>query len=130
MGLLLDTNVLIEIEKGNKQVIEKLERIKSEKPHITALTVSEFITGTLACITSEQENALNALTKYPVLNTTLSSSILLSHFSHILAKKGRKIPLYDLFIASIAIDNDLTLVTMDNHFKRIPGLEVIYINQQ
>jgi len=124
MNLLIDTNILIEIENGNKKIIDELEKIKFNKLYISSLTISEFVDGSLKCSTAEQEKTLNALKKYPVLNTTLSSSILLAHFSHVLTKKGRKIPLYDLVIASIAVDNDAILLTMDNHFKRIPGLEV------
>ncbi|MBW2986040.1 type II toxin-antitoxin system VapC family toxin [Candidatus Woesearchaeota archaeon] len=126
MNLLIDTNILIEIENGNKKIIDELEKIKFNKLYISSLTISEFVDGSLKCSTAEQEKTLNALKKYPVLNTTLSSSILLAHFSHVLTKKGRKIPLYDLVIASIAVDNDAILLTMDNHFKRIPGLEVIF----
>lgn len=37
------------------------------------------------------------------------------------------IPLFDIPIASIVIDNNMTLVTTDEHFKRIPGLKSVIL---
>lgn len=130
MAVILDTSVLIEIERGNKKVLKKLDdicKIYPEKPYITQLTVSEFIYGTLNRSSTNQVQALNKLKQYNFLNTTVSSSILLAHLDSVLTKKGKKIPPFDIFIASLAIDNDMPLVTRDCHFKEISGLNLILI---
>lgn len=132
MVLVFDTSVLIAIEKGNRDIIkavDKLSKEHSEKPCIPSLVFSEFFIGGFGQSISDQVKMITALKKYNVLNTTFSSSILLANIDRALAKKGKKIPLFDIIIASIAIDNDLTLVTMDNHFNRIPGLDVLYIGK-
>jgi len=41
-----------------------------------------------------------------------------------LRKKGRPIPENDVWIAAIAVQYDLTLVTRDDHFREIDGLHV------
>ncbi len=43
----------------------------------------------------------------------------------ILAKKnGITLPLSDIFIAAIAIENDLSIYTLDKHFEQIPNLKL------
>ena len=42
-----------------------------------------------------------------------------------LARDGSPIPQNDIWIAAIAIQNDLALVTRDNHFNEIEGLSLI-----
>jgi tRNA(fMet)-specific endonuclease VapC len=41
-----------------------------------------------------------------------------------LRKKGRPIPQNDLWIAALALQHKLTLVTRDGHFKHIDGLSL------
>ena len=40
----------------------------------------------------------------------------------VLRKQGTPIPDNDIWIAAIALRNELTLVSRDRHFERIPGL--------
>ena len=42
-----------------------------------------------------------------------------------LSKKGTPIPENDIWIAALAKEYDLSLVTRDKHFKHIPGIEII-----
>lgn len=42
-----------------------------------------------------------------------------------LHKKGKPIPTNDVWIASIAIQNNFTLITNDKHFREVPNLKVI-----
>ena len=133
MAFILDTNILIEMEKKNHSVIEQVDRLSElhhQKPHIASLSVSELFYGTLSQPIRKQVASLNKLRNYVVLNSSISSSIMLANIDNISTKTGRKIPPFDLFIASIAIDNDMHLVTLDKHFKNIPGLDVICINPQ
>jgi len=132
MALVLDTSVLIAIEKGNSKIIKAVDILSKshpERPYITSLVFSEFFIGGFGQSISEQVEMISALKKYNFINTTLSSSILLANIDRALSRGGKKIPLFDMIIASLAIDNDLTLVTMDSHFNRIPGLDVLYLGK-
>jgi len=39
-----------------------------------------------------------------------------------LLKKGKPIPENDIWIAAVAVQYELTLITRDNHFKEVEGL--------
>jgi len=133
MTLVLDTSVLVALEKGDSAVdsaITQLSKFHSGRPCISSFVFSEFFIGGFGQSIPSQVKMITALKKYIFLNTTLSSSILLANIERTLAKHGRMIPLFDIVTASIAMDNDMTLVTLDNHFKNIPGLDVICISSQ
>jgi len=42
-------------------------------------------------------------------------------------KKGREFPLFDLLIATVALDHNGILITIDKRFEEIPGLKVIVL---
>ena len=53
--------------------------------------------------------------------------MILAEIKHYLSKKGIMIPIFDLFIASIAMDTKMPLVTLDKDFKKVPGLDTILV---
>ena len=129
LSYLIDTNVLIEIEKNSDVILSKLEDLELIKDdfYITSPSYTEFCFGFLK-ISRERFNAeIERLEKYKLLNTSKNSSKLLAEMKHYLSKKGIMIPVFDLLIASIALDCKMPLVTLDKHFKRIPDLNIILI---
>jgi len=51
------------------------------------------------------------------------------HYGHIkadLKRRGKPIPQNDIWIAAMALDHDLPLVTRDQHFSLIGGLTVLH----
>jgi predicted nucleic acid-binding protein len=44
-----------------------------------------------------------------------------------LSGKGNMINKTDIFIAGICITKNMPIVTLDNHFKKIPGLKTVPI---
>ncbi|PIN78959.1 hypothetical protein COV16_05330 [Candidatus Woesearchaeota archaeon CG10_big_fil_rev_8_21_14_0_10_34_8] len=126
----LDTNVLIEVEKHNKSVICFLQGLTSRypsKPYITAPTYSEFLYGFLKHSSKKEEQAKQFLEVYEILHTTKNSSYLLAKLKLDLEKHGKAIPIFDLFIASIVLDKKATFITMDSHFKNIKDLDVMIV---
>ena len=67
------------------------------------------------------------INKFWVLNTTEETSKILSDLKFKYDKKGISISLADLIIASLAIENDMTLLTTDADFKRIEELKILFI---
>jgi len=52
-----------------------------------------------------------------------------SELYKLLSKKGEILDLRDLFIASICLNNNLKLLTLNRkHFERVPGLELETFN--
>ena len=129
MGIVIDTSVLIEIEKNNQVVLLKLDKLGSLKGeiHITSPTYAEFYLGLLKLSKEKFEKEKQRLNNYRLLNTTKNSSRLLAEIKHDISKIGIAIPVFDLFIASIAIDSKMPLVTLDEHFKKIPNLNIVLI---
>lgn len=129
MEIAIDTNTLIEIEKNNKDVISKIDKLELNGAEIciTSPTYSEYYLGLMKLSLEKKEKGRQRLDKYKILNTTRNSSKLLGEIKYTLSKAGTPTPVFDLFIASIAMDNGAPLVTQDGHFKSIPNLKVIMI---
>ena len=129
--IILDTNILIELEDGNQKVISKLRELakrQPSKPFIASPTYSEFLYGYQCESSKVKEAAQIIINDYGLLNTTRNSSKILAETKYKLDKKGKMIPIFDMVIASIAIDNDGTLVTADKHFKNVEGLSLEFIS--
>ena len=129
MSFVIDTSVLIEIEKKNKTVLSRLEELEIEKGniYITSPSYTEFCFGLIGLSREKFSMQMARLDNYELLNTSKNSSKLLAEIKHYLSKKGFMIPVFDLIIASIALDCKMPLVTLDEHFKRIPELDVVLI---
>ena len=129
MSFVIDTNILVELERDNKIIISKLEGLDLIKGniHITSPSYSEFYLGLLNKSKEKLEKEKDRLDKYKLLNTTKNSSKLLAEIKHKVTKTGTMIPIFDLLIASIVMDSRMPLVTLDGHFKKIQNLNIILI---
>ncbi len=126
--IVLDTNILIEFEAHNIKLIKFLQNLTEKfpsKPYITSANYSEFLYGFIKESPKKQEKAIEFLEEYKLLNTSKNSSRLLAKIKYELEKKGKMIPIFDVLIASIVMDKKAMLITFDEHFKNIEGLEVI-----
>ncbi|MBI2232989.1 MAG: PIN domain-containing protein [Candidatus Aenigmarchaeota archaeon] len=129
MNLALDTNILIEIDRLNKKIIEKLESLRKEEqldPTLPALVVLEYYYGFLD--SRKKESALKNINKYTILNTSKGSSLLSAEIKHKLERAGQIIPDIDIIIAAICIDNNAILVTSDKQFEKIKELNKIILD--
>lgn len=130
--LVLDTNILIEIENNNHKIVSLLKKIIGDSfsnPVITAPSYTEFLCGVIDKPELKKQRSEQFLDDFDLLHTSKNSSRLLANIKHKLEKAGKMIPIFDLFIASIIMDNSATLITMDGHFKNIEELRVIIIDQ-
>ena len=64
------------------------------------------------------------MTRLPYLETTQETWITAGALSYQLRVKGVTVSLPDLVIASLAMEGDHEVYTLDNHFQRIPGLKL------
>ena len=121
--ILCDTNVIIEILKGNKRTINIIESIGLENIAISSVTVMELYFGAL------NKRELNKIKKHlQALNivhfdTDISESAikLIERFSK---SHGLQIP--DAIIAATAMTSKIKLFTFNlKDFKYIDGLKLI-----
>ena len=120
MGLrvLLDTNAVIALLKGNKNILDKIDGIEniaiSVISHIEFLSFSNLseIDKLLFSKFKEQIEVIDVNTQNTVLIKTI-----------ILIRKTYKLKLPDAIIAASAITSDALLITADQDFSKISELQ-------
>lgn len=130
MSLVFDTSILIAIERGDKEIINKLEELYKSyqsSPQLTFVSFFEYLIGLKIRKTKSFQTNLIFLKKFNVLHTTISSAEILSDLKIKYDKKGITLSLSDLLSASIVIDNSLILVTKDKDFENIEELKKIIL---
>ena len=73
----------------------------------------------------EEELVISAFQALPQLEMTATTWIKAGRLSADLRKKGHTIPLSDIIIAALALENDCDVLTVDHHFDLIPNLKII-----
>jgi len=127
VAVLIDTDLLIDLEKGNA-AIESL--LGEEQRAISVITVSELLHGVLRAHGATRarrrafvEHLLAALQGIPI---TEQVARVHADIWSALAERGEEIGAHDLWIAATAIAHGLGVATRNSsHFERIPGLRVI-----
>lgn len=130
MSLVFDTSILIAIERGDREIIKKLEVLYKSypsSPQLTFISFFEYLTGLKIRKSKSLQDNLIFLKKFNVLQTTNSSAEILSDLKIKYDKKGITLSLADLLSASIVIDNNLILVTKDKDFEKIEELKKIIL---
>lgn len=127
---LLDTNVIIDFLKGEKQAFQTLQSIKKDQLFISVITIAEYNYGALRTVKiqktldlftdfSEQANIIVVPIEKPVAEKFAQIQAQLS-------RKGKLRPVFDLLIASTCLVNDYILVTRNKKdFKGIEGLKIM-----
>ena len=124
MKILLDTSVWIEFFRGNKKLREKLEDIiKTSRIVITGPVISEILLGIRD--DKEKRKVENLLKNLTIINPSWNDYVHAGEIGHSLRKNGKTIPLIDLIIAAVCIRNNITLFTLDKHFKEIKELKLL-----
>jgi len=126
---LFDTDTITNIVKPrpSPNLLTKLAKVSKDQQYISTITISEIVYG--AEKSQRPEYHLNNLENIllPAVNIVgfdTKAAYVCGRIRAELEKRGTPLDLADLEIASIAIANDLTLVTNNvRHFKRIPLLQ-------
>lgn len=129
-GLLLDTSVLIAIERSVEPPAELLARLGHRSVSIAAITASELLHGVHradgAVRRARRERFVETvLATVPVRPFDLDAARVHSALWADLAGRGETIGAHDLQIAASALAAGLALLSTDQrHFRRIAGLEL------
>lgn len=125
---LIDTDILSYYFKGDPFVIENFKKYLAEFDliEISLITYYEIMSGLLHKNALKQLEIFNDfVTENIVIAPTEESCKISAEIYSKLRNNGELIDDIDLFIAGIAIENEMTLVTNnENHFGRIPGLRI------
>ncbi len=120
--ILLDTNIISDI---NNNVSDTMTFLKSAKEvFVSSIVAGELFFGIQN--SSRKEANLKFYRDFfsscAILNVTLETAEIYGNIKTWLKQKGRPIPENDIWIAAIAIQHGLTLITRDKHFDGIDGL--------
>ncbi len=122
-GILPDTCAWIDyFRPGTTPLGQALEKaLKEEAVFVCGPVIYELVQG----VRSEREQALlrSVLNALPFLEMNEALWIKAGRLSANLRKEGKTILFSDIIIAVLAMDNNLAVMTVDEHFRDIPGLE-------
>ena len=130
MSLAFDTSILIDIEKEDKNIINKikeLSRIYKIPAQIPFITYYEFLRGLKMGKPKKYKNLLEFINNFNVLKTTKNTADILSDLKIKYDKLEISLSLADLLISSQIMENQLTLVTRDNDFEKIKEIKKIIL---
>ncbi len=121
---LLDTNIVIALFANDSNVLQKLS--VTSQIFIPSIVLGELYYGA-------NKSAHNKTNSMHIDNFALKSAVLVcdtdtaKHYGHIkdhLRAKGTPIPENDIWIAALAKQHHLTLVSRDQHFRSVKEIKV------
>jgi len=122
---LLDTNIIVAIFRPEPEVVAKAGNAKVV--YLPVIVIGELYFGAL----KSQKNTENTarleqfMDKTHILDCNKDTAKEFGKIKHLLIKAGTPIPENDIWIAAIAMQYKLTLVSRDKHFQNVEGLEII-----
>ncbi|QTQ12184.1 PIN domain-containing protein [Treponema parvum] len=124
-GNILDTNIIIHILKGDSIVAGEAK--KAGLIYIPVIVLGELMFGAEKSNLkqSNKEKYLRFCLSYPLLDVTRDVAQKYGKLKNILQTNGDILPENDIWISAIAITNEMTIITKDKHFERIPDLRII-----
>lgn len=121
---MVDTSVWIEYFKNNQDYVGYIEEnLRLDSIYITGPVITELIQG----VKGDKECMLliNTINAIPYLECSFQDWIMAGELSYRLRQTGKVIPVTDVLIAAISIRNSAKILTLDNHFRNIDGVELI-----
>ena len=124
MNVLLDPSAYSALLRGHQPVLEVMRR--SETVAVSVVVLGELYSGFRAGNRWAENTAqLAQFLRKPsvrVLNVTEETALRYAEVDVYLRRKGRPIPRNDVWIAAVALEHGLQLLTLDVHFREIPLL--------
>lgn len=123
-NVLLDTNIVIDLFKGDLRLFHKLKN--SKQIYLPNIVLGELLLGAyrssnttkhLSQIDGFRQNCL-------VLSTDADTAVAYAGVKASLLELGKPIPENDIWIAAISMQYDVILITRDAHFDLVPNLKV------
>jgi len=130
MTLAFDTSMLIELERKNPRIIERIKELSLLHPFpaiLPFISYYEFIRGLKMRKNKDYEKRIAFVDRFNILKTSKKTAEILADLRIKYELKGITLPLADLLIASQVIENQLTLVTLDKDFEKIEELKKIVL---
>jgi len=126
--LILDTDILVALLKGEADAEEAVRRVdeNGDAAVTTVITAYELLRGAYISCNLERNLAEvhELLSNIEILDLTILACEEASKIHRDLRKSGSLIGEFDVLIAAIARTHAETIMTRDNHFAQIQGINV------
>jgi tRNA(fMet)-specific endonuclease VapC len=120
--ILLDTNIISSLMASDDFLAQKVDSVDSV--YISSVSLGELYFG--AHNSSKVDQYLSAISSvkdtYQALSMDEQTAFIYGRIKSDLKKKGRPIPENDIWIAAIAVQHNLVLISRDQHFSEIATL--------
>jgi len=120
---LLDTNIIIDLFNGDAAVTKKI--LNANEIFIPNIVIGELYYGSYG--SKKSKSNLKRLEEFilssTIINTNIETARVYGYIKNELKKKGSPIPENDIWIAAVAKQHSLKLLTRDRHFKSIDDLD-------
>jgi tRNA(fMet)-specific endonuclease VapC len=120
----LDTNRLTDLFQGDSELADRLG--ECDEVWLPLMVLAEIKAGFYGGSQQHRnELLLQGFLAKPTVGIMLPARETAEHYARLfvqLKRAGTPIPDNDLWIAALALEHDLQLITRDHHFKSIPQL--------
>jgi len=121
---LLDTNIVIALFAKEPNVQTQLNNAKEVS--ISVITIGELVFGAHKSkqVGENLSRIQRLVEKNVILGCNSETAYHYGHLKHWLGQRGQPIPENDIWIAALAQQYELTLVSRDKHFGMVEGLNL------
>jgi tRNA(fMet)-specific endonuclease VapC len=121
---LLDTNIVIALFASNAVVMDALQ--DTDEVFIPSVVIGELYYGAFKSqrVTENLERIEEFASSNTVLSCDSETARYYGEIKSFLRQKGRLIPENNIWIAALAYQHDLPLITRDIHFSSIEHIEI------
>lgn len=120
----LDTNRLTDLFQGDAELADRLG--ECDEVWLPLVVLAEIKAGFYGGSQQHRnEKLLQSFLAQPTVGVLLPERETAEHYARLfvqLKRAGTPIPDNDLWIAALALQHDLKLITHDHHFERVPQL--------
>jgi tRNA(fMet)-specific endonuclease VapC len=121
---LLDTNIISAWLEKDKSIAQKIDN--AAQVFIPIIVIGEMHYGAQYSTKVDYNisNISKVISYYTILPIDENACKHYGIIKSSLRKKGKPIPENDIWIAALALQHNLVLITRDNHFKEIENLQI------
>ena len=127
MAFLLDTNVVIALFAVEHSVLEEVRKAEERsRLRVPAIVLGELYYGARkSAKPADNVRRVDSLeTRASVMSCDAGTARVYGSIKDMLRIKGKPIPDNDIWIAALALQHNLCLVTRDSHFQEVDGLQI------
>lgn len=125
----LDTSFIVDLLRGKEEALQKLAEMEAQEIPLntTEINILELYRGAYLSRKTHQnlEEIKKLLECFQVLELEQSVYEVFASLSARLLSEGKPVGAFDELIAAITLLQEEQIVTRDEHFKKVPGLELI-----